>query len=567
MILIKSIQSIQRATLNSAISDLKHRYKILLRTKASCTSHRVTASALLLSTLIVSGCASNPYILSKQLKSSIPATSTITFAGDLDKAIADVDKQRSAYFNELKNRTVQRNLLSGSLIGLSAGALYQGVTSSAGAGGRSVANLGAAAGGAYTLGNYSNNPPTELAYINAFNDLTCLVMRTRPWLVTTPDYNAFTTTVINLRTATDALDRLYQKQAAKSGDSVAFVKKQRFERQMLYNARVTLRQASNFQGFVETAGFQLRQEALLASNAANFEIHRNQPDLANPSVFIASLRSTSQAFRDIKPLEPTPADAQKNINDDGDKNDAPPTEQSSSNSSKSTNTAISSSTSTSSTAASELGKQADAVEAKLKALEASAAKDKAANKKQADTTRDDIKKLTADFAVLKKQLSAIQTNQTTTLSVSLSMTDSISLAHALSDLLNAMRPVNATLSRAYSLKPYVKSIPECQPQNGLALEFAFDSDETTLQQGQTFDVALKGGVGIPRIWLSGAKSNDKNEMPKLVTVIEGGIARAQLTLLPTTPEGVMHIMAVDGSGKQRDDIKVIVVAAPKKVAL
>jgi hypothetical protein len=53
-------------------------------------------------------------------------------------------------------------------------------------------------------------------------------------------------------------------------------------------------------------------------------------------------------------------------------------------------------------------------------------------------------------------------------------------------------------------------------------------------------------------------------MPTFTTSIDGGIARAKLTLLSTTPPGEMHIMAVDGSGKQRDDIKVIVVPAPAK---
>jgi hypothetical protein len=519
--------------------------------------------ALLSVSAFLSACSMNPYILDQSMNNSLPpALSSPQFAGDLERAIKDVDAQRLAYYSALSSRTVQRNALSGGLIALSAGALYKGVTTDGGAGSRGVANLGALAGGAYALGTYSNSPNTELAYINAANDLSCLVLRTRPWLVTTQEYGAFTQTVANLASKTNALDALYQQQAAKSADPAGFVRKQSFERKIMHNARTALLKANNFDGFIKTAGFQLRQEAILVSNTAHLEIHRLQPDLANPSAVLAGLRNTSQAFRDIKPLDVPAADAQ---------DDRPPNEPdpkptpaagaaSPSNGSKSTPEA-------SSTAASDLGKQADLLQASIDTLTKSLDKEIKSSKSNANATRDNIKKLHAELDTLNKKVTALANDRTWTVTATtspLTQTDAQALATALSDVLAALRPVNEVLARAYALKPYVKNIPECQPLNAQAFEFTYDPGEVSLNPGQTFEVAVKGGVGIPKIWLSGAKGNDKDQMPEFTTYIDGGVARARLVLRKDTPLGEMHIMAVDGSGKQRDDIKVIVEAPTKK---
>jgi hypothetical protein len=494
---------------------------------------------------------------------STTETSIITprFAGDLEKAIADVDGQRTAYLSKLASRTVQRNLLSGSLIGLSAAALYKGATATAGANNRSVFNFGALAGGAYALGNYSNSPKTEFAYINAANNLSCLVMRTRPWLVTGSDYDAFNVSVATLVTATDALDTLYQVQAAKSGNSRKFVADHPFERIILNKARTTLRKASHFKGYVETAGFQLRQEAMLVTNAANLAIHEAQPDLVNPANVLTGLRNTSQAFRDIKPLDVSPASTQQDATEppatgpqagkETTKPDTPATPESSV-------------PAASPTAASGLGKAADDLTKQINAQAVLLAAQKKANDQTAKKTQEDISNLKTSLDAIYKALAAWKLGETARLNITvnnLTTADAESLARTLSAVLSAMRPVNAVLTRAYSLKPYVKSIPECQPLNAQAFEFAQD-DDVTLGQGQSISFAVKGGTGIPRFWLSGAKGNEKGQMPELTTSIDGGVAQVKLKLLADTPPGEMQVMAADGSGKQRDDIKVIVVAPP-----
>lgn len=527
---------------------------------------RKLIASVLVATLFVSGCAVNPYVRTAGMQESLPGAATATtpaFHGDLEQAIVHVDAQRTAYYDELKTRTVQRNLLSGALIGLSAGALYAGVTVGAGASNRAVLNFGTAAGGAYALGQYSDSTKTELAYLKATNDLTCLVLRTRPWLVKSNDFGQFNRDVSALLHTTNVLDTLFQKQIALSGNTDKFLKDHNFERQMLYKARVTLRKASNFKGFVETAGFQLRQEAVLASNVANFEIHRLQPELVNPSNALVGLRNTSQAFRDIKPLDVEPPEAPK-VDADDDKTTPPPVAASSAPAKSTQSTPP-----VSPTAASELGKEAD----KLTKLIEEQASLQAAHKKASDATakktKSDIAKLDKKLEEIKKAIETIKTGQAANLTLTdnaLIKQDAIELAKKLSDVLAALRPVNSVLTRAYSLKPYVKSIPECQPLNTQTFEFAFDDGEVTLNPGQSFDVAVKGGVGVPRIWLSGAKGNEKGEMPGFTTSIDGGIARAKLTLLASTPPGEMSIMAVDGSGKQRDDIKVIVIAPAKNNA-
>lgn len=533
---------------------------------------RYSITALLAASLLASGCSTNPYVRTPGIQTSLPIASTTTsqFAGDLEQAIKDVDVQRFAYFDRLEERTNQRNILSGLLIGFSAAALYNGVTASAGASNRAVLNTGAVAGAAYAMGSYSNSPNTELAYITATDDLTCLVLRTRPWLVTKSEFSTFTASVTALTTATNALDALFQKQAAQSGDSRNFVSSHNFEKLILYKARVTLRKASNFQGFVETAGFQLRQEAMLVSNRANFEIHRLQPELANPSTMLAGLRNTSQAFRDIKPLDVPPPETQK---EEGNKNDddTPKTEQPSpptgSGDTKTPITASKTTPDTSPTAVSASGIAADKLEKQVAEQAKLLAAQEKVNDKRAKRTAAKLKDLTADLKSLTFVVTALKTSPTSTVNLVVSKLDTAAaekLAIDLSNVLAAMRPVNAVLTRAYSLKPYVKSIAQCQPLNEQTFQFALDADEVTLNPGQSFDVAVKGGMGIPRIWLSGAKGDAKGEMPKFTTTIDGGLARAQLTILATTPPGEMYIMAVDGSGKQRDDIKVIVATAPKK---
>ena len=538
---------------------------------------RKTTIALLAAALLASGCSINPYVREAGMEHSLPTPAPMDkprFAGDLEQAIQDVDNQRVAYYSHLSRRTVERNLLSGGLIALSAGALYLGVTGKVGEGQRAITNLGALAGGAYALGNYSNSPDTELAYLNATNDLTCLILRTRPWLVKEKEYTEFDGYIQVLLKKINKLDAMFQNQIAQSTSSDDFVKHHDFERQMLYNARVTLRKASNFKGFVDSAGFQLRQEAVLASNVANFEILRIQPALANPSTVMVGLRSTNKVFNDIKPVDVPHPDAQNP------KPDAQPEANPEESAKPSAGAAPSASVPPSKSAAaapaapekpspaiSDLGKQADMLAAKVVALQALLDDQQKTNKTQAAKTQVEIKKLKAELHDLNTIVTTLKPEQVAAqmlIHEKEKTADAIALAKALSDVMEAMRPVNATLTRAYSLRPYVKGIPECQPRNAQLFEFAFDASEVTLNPGQSFDVAVKGGVGVPHIWLSGAISDGKEEAPKFTTSIDGGIARAKLTILSTTPPGEMHIMAVDGSNKQRDDIKVIVVPAPAK---
>lgn len=536
---------------------------------------RKTTLALLAAGLLVSGCSINPYVREAGMQHSLPTPQVNPiFAGDLEQAIQDVDQQRIAYYRHLSSRTVERNLLSGGLIALSAGALYLGVTGKVGEGQRAIANLGALAGGAYALGNYSNSPDTELAYLNAANDLTCLILRTRPWLVKEDDNQKFNNSIVALLEKTNALDALFQNQIARSNAPSDFLKEQHFVRQMLYNARVTLRKASNFKGFVESAGFQLRQEAVLASNVANFEILRIQPVMANPSTVMVGLRNTHKIFNDIKPVDVSPADAQNPKPDaqfepNPGESAKPPVGAASGAAAPPSKSAAGAPASpeTPSPASSDAGKQADMLSAKVVALQALLNDQQQRNETQAGKTQVEIKKLTAELHDLNKMVATLKPEQVAAQKLILDKeksAEAIALATALSDLMAAMRPVNAPLTRAYSLRPYVKGIPECQPRNAQLFEFAFDANEVTLNPGQSFDVAVKGGVGVPHIWLSGAISEAKDGMPTFTTSIDGGIARAKLTLLSTTPPGEMHIMAVDGSGKQRDDIKVIVVPAPAK---
>lgn len=535
------------------------------------TTRRKTVVAVLATTLAATGCGINPYVRTKGIEASLPS-STIEkprFAGDLEQAIADVDAQRLAYYDHLDKRTVQRNLLSGGLIALSAGALYYGVTASTVGPRRAVVNAGALAGGAYALGSYSNSPNTELAYLNAANDLTCLVLRTRPWLVKQDDEVAFTSAVDDLLKKTNAFDALFQKQISQSDTPRDFLRHHPFEQKMLYNARVTLRKASNFKGAVDSAGFQLRQEAVLASNLANFEIHRLQPELANPSSIMVGLRNTNQVFKDIKPLD-VPKATDQTDGSPAAGSDGTPTNAGASTTKSSPPAAAAKPPATpeaASTAISDLGKQADKLSAKVIEQTALLEAEQKTNKAQAEKTQAELKKLSQELHGLSKTIADLKRGETAKLTViddaqktAAGKAAAEKLAEALSDVLAAMRPVNATLQRAYSLKPYVKSIPECQPREGQTFEFAFEPGEVTLTPGQSFEVAVKGGVGVPHIWLSGAKGNEKGEMPTFTTSIDGGIARAKLTILSTTPPGEMHIFAVDGSGKQRDDIKVIVEA-------
>ncbi len=542
------------------------------------------------SALFASACTTNPYVVSDGLKNSLKtnqrdsdsqvseptAPKKYTFGGDLEQAIHDVDAQRNAYSDAVISRTQQRNILSGGLITLTAAALYKGVNAVDGGASRAVTNLGTVAGGVYALNSYSNSPNTELAYLNAVNDLTCLILKTRPWLIKRGEFEEFaggknptpsngpkasgSSQIEQLSAAINDLDTVFQMQAARSGNSSAFVKAHPFERQMLYNARVTLRKAHNFKGYVESAGFQLRQEALLVTNNTHLEIHRLQPDLVNPSVALSGLRSTSQAFREIKPLDVPPANAQKESDDDdkgststtsGDDTTGTPPSADSGNTGKSNETS----------ANSDMGKAADKLndliqeQAKLlqqykKATAAESKKTKAEiqalNKKLLD-----IYKTIADIKDGKKvdmQLVAIQQNSA----------DAKELATKLSNLLEKIRLINATLTRAYSLKPYVKNIAQCQRNAADDFGFTFEDDTVQLYPGQSFEVAVKGGVGVPQIWLSGAKISSLDEGAKFSTSIDGGIPRARLELKSKTPPGDLYIMAVDGSGKRQDQIKITV---------
>lgn len=519
-----------------------------------------------ITSLFVSGCTLTPYVRTDGLEASLPTIKSSRFAGDLEAAIHDVDAQRREYMKKLEERTRNRNLLSGALIVLSAGALYRGITADAGSASRSVANLGVAAGGAYALGSYSDSPNTELAYIRAGNDLTCLVLRTRPWLMTSDDHRAFYWKIHALQHRIDQLDAMHQKQFAQSDDRKAFLKDTGFHQKTLRDARLTLRKASNLMGYIDSAGFQLRQEAQLVSNTANFEIHRLQPALATPSTLVVAMRTTSQAFRDIKPLDVPDADDQKKIEDLEDE-----TDKTQDKPAKGAGTTGSSSPPAPAgvTSTSDLAKAAGELIKQIAAIESDLAAHKKAIKKETAKSRDDMRGMRKQIASLQTQLKNHQASPAHVPSgeaVVAKLDDranAVELAQALSNLFSAMRPVNAVLSKTYSLKSYVRDVPECRSPNAQPFKFTLDAGEVELNPGQTFEVGVVGGIGIPQIWISGAIGNGQDGMPKFTTLIEGGMARARLTLFPSTPAGEISILAVDGSGKQFDEIKVIVKAAKK----
>lgn len=536
---------------------------------------RASSTLLILSvaaSLVLSGCSLHPYVRTSELETSLPkpvAAANPEYAGELEQAIADVDKQRSEYLNKLVKRTEQRNSLSGALITLSAGALYSGLTIDASSSTRAVANLGTLAGGAYALGNYSNSPGTELAYIRAANDLTCLVMRTRPWLMKTGDYDAFKKSADRLESSINVLDALYQRQVAQSTNESAFLKQTAFQRGRLHDARLTLRKAHSLKGFVETAGFHLRQDAMLVSNTTNLEIHRLQPALADPTSFATSLRSTAQAFRDIKPLDVGAPDKQEDDADKADKSDKNGTASAPANPASA---AVGSTTTTTS----DLGKEADKLSAQIDVLTQSLAKEKAANKDATSKTNALVAKHVKELAALTERLQAVEKAITTAgaeasvvIAPDKKAAEKVAaemLAAALADVFQAVRPVNSGLTRAYSLKPFVKDIPECRQQDGQVLAFTLDKDEIPMMPGQTLDVAVTGGLGIPKIWMSGAagSTDEKAAATTLTTSIDGGLARAKLVIGSKVPDHDIYIMAVDGSGKQKDQIKVIVKAQASK---
>ncbi len=522
----------------------------------------------LASSLLLVGCSLHPYVRTAELENSLPPQRVkLQYAGDLEQAIADVDRQRSEYLEKLVRRTEQRNSLSGALITLSAGALYSGLTVDASSSTRAVANLGTLAGGSYALGNYTNSPGTELAYIRAANDLTCLVLRNRPWLVKASDYAAFEVASDVLEFHINKLDALYQQQVAAATDEADFLKDTRFQRARLYDARQTLRKASNFKGFVDTSGFHLRQDALLVSNTANFEIHRLQPSLADPTSFSTSLRSTAQAFRDIKPLDV----GAPNKQEEEASGSTPPASAPTAAATAPTIPA-SAASAAKPAASSDLGKEADKLANQIETLTRSLEKEKLANKDASNKTNRLVAKQVKELAGLTERLAAVEKIITTTdpkaeLAVipdkkAAEKVAATALATALSNVFQAMRPVNAVLTRAYSLKPFVKDIPECRLQNAQIFAFTLDNDEITLAPGQTFDVAVTGGVGVPQIWMSGAagSTDEKAAATSFSTMIEGGVARAKLVIGTKVPDHDIYITAVDGSGKQKDQLKVMVKA-------
>ena len=320
-------------------------------------------------------------------------------------------------------------------------------------------------------------------------------------------------------------------------------------------------------GYINSAGFQLRQEAQLVSNSANFEIHRLQPALAAPSTLVVAMRATSQAFRDIKPLEVPDADDQKKVEElDDDSVDG----QNKSPSGGGKTGSPSTPAAVGATNISDLAKAADELTKKIAAIELALDKHKKRTKKETEKSRDDMNAMNKRIAALQTQLKNHQASPThipageSTVVSPDDRTNAVELAKALSNLFSAMRPVNAVLSKTYSLKSYVRDIPECRAPNVQPFKFTLDTDEVKLNPGQTFEVGVVGGVGIPQIWMSGAIGKNLEEMPKFTTVIEGGMARARLTLLLSTPASEISILAVDGSGKQFDEIKVVVEIPGKK---
>ncbi len=230
-----------------------------------------------------------------------PVAPEFDFAGDLPQAIDDANAQRLAYLQAGDEQSYARNAGSLALVGLSAAALFLGITGESGGTRDAIAGLGVAGAGLLGLGFATVSTPRQRLYYEAARVITCSITATRPFLLKQGTYDQFTADLNDLRgaisnlqnaieTAEDARVTLNKIQ---SQGNVALLTRAEVEitsaREVLSDSVSVFKSGVRLMGEIDGAGTALRLHVQQVMASVDVEITKTEPTLESITALAGGL--------------------------------------------------------------------------------------------------------------------------------------------------------------------------------------------------------------------------------------------------------------------------------------
>jgi hypothetical protein len=477
--------------------------------------------ALAASSLLLSSCTLiNPYVRSHRLNCSpntACAASVGAYAGGAAAAIDAAEDQREKYYAAAGYQYAFNSVMGLAIIGLSADAIYKGVSSNSKSPNLSLTAVTAGGAGLYGVDVWLHNKPAESAYLVGFQAITCTMLRSRAILMTqaelggeqggfigdTDQFEALIQEVDSelsaLQIAWDLGDESVDILPTEKAD---LLRETRNVEKALAKARKLLLTARAYAKEVESSGNTIRGQVDLIVASVSSQLAQSEPNITALKGLLGIFNDPSKGVADLQAVTLTPA---------------------------------SSTGSGATTSEDERGSHTG--------LSSTISKTEADNQ---------IKDAANVRAVLAQSESYSQRIRIRT-----AMWQSVSKLYA------AGRKLNSVLASAQNFYESTRKISACTPAGGPpALEIDPPSLKDPVLAGAVLKFSVSGGVGIPAVSLNGSTGASADAKTQdLVLGVNGNAVIATVTILPGA-SGTLTLLAADkGSPAQQAKVAIDVEGA------
>jgi hypothetical protein len=495
--------------------------------------------------------------------------------GDLPQALDAVTDQRNEWFGALSSHARTLNGASLALLALTGWGLYEGLkpgfvesgTASA-ASRRHVAKAAIGAGGAYSLGTLFLNTEHDEAYISGYKALTCLIVRARPYALTTVQWRDLALALHDLEHKVLALDKTALEMRVVQGVNPKATPPDprgpvllRAE-SALRIGRLTLERGHRLLGESATAGTQLRRQSELVVTAVSEELRRNNRELSSPEQLLAGLQSAVGKFKPIEPVDRT--DEEKKEENAADK---PPNTDGDDKTPGGASAAAKPAAQTSPAAAATQGDLARLnadVAKQLEDIKAAVLDPKAARQAMsaAAIAAKQRTALLAQVKKLEKELDQVKRAKAPAPTV-LDDGKKKEVSDGLAGMFQARRHVNAALVTHDEAARKVRQVAECRGGPASALVI-LPSEDKAAERGKRYEFRVSGAKGQPVVSLDGDAGKAGDGAKSLLVTLEGSVVVAVVTVGADAPEGKLRLIVHDPATRGTEDVVLSVPALLKK---
>jgi hypothetical protein len=477
--------------------------------RARTAISRITRIGLAAMLCFLGGCSlMNPYLRSHLLKcegataqDASCAQSSGDFAGGASSAIAAANDQRNLYIREMGRQYWFNSAAGVGIIGLSADAIYEGLTNSKSS---LLTKEAAAIAGLYGVDTWLHSKSTESAYIVGFQAITCTLLRTRAILLPSKpdpqeaqdeinfrDYqvavNAFEAQIKTVDAKLSAL-QIDWDTGEEAGNTLASGENASLKRETgnvintLSKSRKLLLTARAYEAEIKTSGPTIRNQVDLIIASVNTQLAQSEPNISALKGVVGTYTDPSKGIAGLQAVTLTPPGGAV----------TPPVYQPVANS-----------------ASSPAGKA---------------------------PTPDQV----AAAIVAAGGISSPPNTYAHRVQ------ERVELWAAVSDLYALGRKINAVLDNSQHFYESTKRISACDLGGGAPpLEITPASVTDPVSPGKTLKFTIDGGVGIPGVTLAGSTGAGTDaKTPDLVLSVSGNSLIASVTILPDA-SGTLTLVASD----------------------